>query len=72
MKGQFKLAFLKAIEEYNQFGQAAFSSRFRVDEQTALQMYGFKARKNRRMAIILSCHDECHVAVLHFETEISG
>ena len=40
--GKFRDAFLAAISEYNQFGVAATSMRFRIDSTAALQLFGFK------------------------------
>ena len=41
-QGKFGDAFLAAISEYNQFGVAATSIRFRIDSAAALQLFGFK------------------------------
>ena len=40
--GKYKEAFFKAMAEYNQFGIAAVHSRFQVDTNTQMQLYGFK------------------------------
>lgn len=37
-----KEAFLAAVDEYNQFGYSQFGARFRIDLQSAVQLYGFK------------------------------
>ncbi|CAK9060883.1 Uncharacterized protein SCF082_LOCUS31987, partial [Durusdinium trenchii] len=37
----FKSAFLKAVDEFNGYGSAVFSSKSRIDSNTALQLYGF-------------------------------
>lgn len=34
---------MEAIREFNEYGQAHFSDRFRIDAGLAGQMYGFKA-----------------------------
>ena len=41
-QSKFRDAFLAAISEYNQFGVAATSMRFRIDSATSLQLFGFK------------------------------
>jgi hypothetical protein len=38
----FKLAFMDAIDEYNSFGFAATNPKYRVEQQAALELYGFK------------------------------
>ena len=37
-----KDAWVAAIEEYNGFGAAKVSARFRIDQATSLQLFGFK------------------------------
>ena len=39
----FKAAFMDAVSEYNSFGYAATNARYRVDDQAALELFGFKA-----------------------------
>ena len=39
----FRGAFLAAVDEYNTYGAAAHSAKWRIDDDTAAQMYGFKA-----------------------------
>ena len=41
-ENKFKEAFLAAINEYNQFGVAATSLRFKVDSQSQDQLFGFQ------------------------------
>ena len=38
----YRSAFLRAIDEYNDFGAAVFSAKLRVDPTTALNLYGLK------------------------------
>lgn len=51
----FKTAFMAAIDEYNQFGQSNFSSRCRVDDTTASQLYGFRAPSLDRLLFCKLC-----------------
>lgn len=37
-------AFLMAVQEYNSYGSALNNAKWQIDESTANQMYGFKAR----------------------------
>jgi len=39
----FKAAFMDAVAEYNSYGYASTNPKYRVDDQTALELYGFKA-----------------------------
>lgn len=41
-KEGFKNAFLRGIEEYNNYGTAATNSKYRIDATTGLQLWGFK------------------------------
>ena len=34
---------MAAVDEYNTYGSAAHSAKWRIDDDTAAQMYGFKA-----------------------------
>ena len=36
-------AFMEAVAEYNAYGSAAMNGKWRIDELSASQMYGFKA-----------------------------
>lgn len=38
-----RVAFMEAINEYNNFGQAAHATRLQIDEVSASQLYGFQA-----------------------------
>ena len=42
-KEDYKAAFLKAIEEYNNFGVACTQAKLRIDDSLALSLLGFKA-----------------------------
>lgn len=39
----FKDAWMASVSEYNSYGLAQFASRFRIDTETALSLFGFKA-----------------------------
>lgn len=39
----FRTAWMDSISEFNQFGAANFAQRLQIDDNTAAQMYGFKA-----------------------------
>ena len=39
----FKNAWMASVSEYNSYGLAQFASRFRIDNETALSLFGFKA-----------------------------
>ena len=36
-------AFMAAVDEYNSYGAALHNTKWQIDENTAAQMYGFKA-----------------------------
>lgn len=42
-KEDYKAAFLKAVEEYNNFGVACTQAKLRIDDSLALSLLGFKA-----------------------------
>lgn len=42
LANNFKGAFLQAVDEFNNYGQAVFSAKVKIDTNSALQLYGFK------------------------------
>ena len=48
----YKQAFLDAIAEYNSYGISASNPKYRVDDQQALDLFGFKATL---LIITLNC-----------------